>query len=195
MLGRDARQERFALLEKEVFEPRRADRADTDRARAAGGAAGLRYDYAGELFSARRKDFWPLFRCRSLLEKFIPTLCHETDGLILQVGTGARMRLPPAGRCRSSTPRLHACLLLTCRPRQGYEDAYKPGTCEELLKWKFAHLNSVDFLLRSTAAGAPPARPGAAARALDTTRHADVGRWCQGRSCTCWRRGGTGRAA
>ena len=37
--------------------------------------------------------------------------------------------------------------------RQGYEDEYKPGTCEELLKWKFAHLNSVDFLLRSTAAG------------------------------------------
>ena len=37
--------------------------------------------------------------------------------------------------------------------RQGYEDDYKPGTCEELLKWKFAHLNSVDFLLRSTAAG------------------------------------------
>ena len=24
--------------------------------------------------------------------------------------------------------------------RQGSEDEYKPGTCEELLKWKFAHL-------------------------------------------------------
>ena len=25
-----------------------------------------------------------------------------------------------------------------------------PGTCEELLKWKFAHMNSVDFLLRQS---------------------------------------------
>ena len=30
---------------------------------------------------------------------------------------------------------------------QGYEDKYMSGTCRELLKWKFAHLNSVDFVL------------------------------------------------
>lgn len=30
---------------------------------------------------------------------------------------------------------------------QGYEDPYVPQTCEELLKWKYAHLNSVDFKL------------------------------------------------
>lgn len=38
----------------------------------------------------------------------------------------------------------------TSPPKQfpGYEDAYIPGTCQELLKWKFAHLNSVDFRLR-----------------------------------------------
>ena len=36
----------------------------------------------------------------------------------------------------------HACVL------QGAEDKYEVGTCNELLKWKFAHLNSVDFLLR-----------------------------------------------
>ena len=36
---------------------------------------------------------------------------------------------------------------------QGAEDAYKVGTCEELLKWKFAHLNSVDFLLRVNPSG------------------------------------------
>lgn len=30
---------------------------------------------------------------------------------------------------------------------QGYEDPYKAQTCEELLKWKYAHLNSVDFRL------------------------------------------------
>lgn len=27
------------------------------------------------------------------------------------------------------------------------------GTCNELLKWKFAHLNSVDFLLRVSPSG------------------------------------------
>lgn len=31
---------------------------------------------------------------------------------------------------------------------QAYDDAYEPGTCSKLLKWKFAHLNSVDFRLR-----------------------------------------------
>jgi mRNA-capping enzyme len=36
---------------------------------------------------------------------------------------------------------------------QGYTDPYKPDTDLELLKWKFAHLNSVDFLLRSAPAG------------------------------------------
>ena len=31
---------------------------------------------------------------------------------------------------------------------QPYDDAYVPLTCRELLKWKFAHLNSVDFKLK-----------------------------------------------
>lgn len=47
------------------------------------------YDWAWEPFSVRRKDFWPLDKARSLLDKFIPQLCHESDGLILQVrGSG-----------------------------------------------------------------------------------------------------------
>ena len=41
---------------------------------------------------------------------------------------------------------------LTCAA-QPYDDPYKPHTCEELLKWKFAHMNSVDFKLKCTMQG------------------------------------------
>lgn len=33
------------------------------------------------------------------------------------------------------------------------DDPYVPATCEELLKWKFASMNSVDFLLQRTSTG------------------------------------------
>eukprot|EP00891_Asterochloris_glomerata_P008948 jgi/Astpho2/8948/gw1.00133.212.1_t len=69
-----------------------------------------------EPFSVRRKDFWPLHKSRYILDKFIPSLSHESDGLILQ-------------------------------PWDGDDSDYQGGTCDVLLKWKFAHLNSVDFLL------------------------------------------------
>lgn len=36
---------------------------------------------------------------------------------------------------------------------QAYEDQYVVGTCNELLKWKFAHLNSVDFRLVQNESG------------------------------------------
>ena len=36
---------------------------------------------------------------------------------------------------------------------QGADAPYIVGTCPELLKWKFAHLNSVDFRLRLTDRG------------------------------------------
>lgn len=39
---------------------------------------------AQELFRVRRKEFWPLPRADKLLNKFIPNLCHEADGLIFQ---------------------------------------------------------------------------------------------------------------
>jgi len=34
----------------------------------------------------RIKDFWPLFWARKVIDKLIPGLSHEADGLILQVG-------------------------------------------------------------------------------------------------------------
>lgn len=44
-----------------------------------------------------------------------------------------------------------SCVGLLCL--QGWEDRYITGTCPQLLKWKFAHLNSVDFLLDIDEAG------------------------------------------
>lgn len=48
-----------------------------------------RYDYRSELFSVRRKEFWQLSRMANLLERFIPSLSHEADGLIFQARTGS----------------------------------------------------------------------------------------------------------
>ncbi|CAL6306199.1 unnamed protein product [Bathycoccus prasinos] len=42
------------------------------------------YQIDGELFSIRLKQFYPLAQTKELLEKFIPSLCHESDGLIFQ---------------------------------------------------------------------------------------------------------------
>jgi mRNA-capping enzyme len=41
---------------------------------------------------------------------------------------------------------------------QPHDDPYVPLTHHELLKWKFSHMNSVDFRLRVDAAPAPPAK-------------------------------------
>ncbi len=43
-----------------------------------------RYLYRDEAFSVRRKEFFPLHQAQAFLDKFIPKLCHESDGLILQ---------------------------------------------------------------------------------------------------------------
>lgn len=44
------------------------------------------YDPALEVSAVRKKDFHPLTKAEDLLMKLIPQLCHESDGLILQVG-------------------------------------------------------------------------------------------------------------
>jgi mRNA-capping enzyme len=79
------------------------------------------YSYEEEAFGVRRKDFWPITAGEKVCRELIPSLTHESDGLILQAA----------------------------------QDPYVPYTCEQLLKWKFAHLNSVDFVLRMLDRGKP----------------------------------------
>ena len=73
---------RYAMIANELVAPRDAERM-------AGLKKGVEffYDYAAEvheLFSVRRKDFWPVVKSRHVLTKFIKGLGHECDGVILQ---------------------------------------------------------------------------------------------------------------
>jgi mRNA-capping enzyme len=72
------------------------------------------YQIDRELFSIRLKQFYPLAQTKELLEKFIPSLCHESDGLIFQ-------------------------------PKNA---PYVPNTYDELLKWKYPEMNTIDFALK-----------------------------------------------
>lgn len=100
--------ERYQLVHDQIIVPRQIEKVAIGEGRVA-----YRYDYGLEDFSVRRKDFWPVFHARKILERFVSGLSHHADGLILQ----------------------------------GYEDPYMLGTCPQLLKWKYAHENSVDFQL------------------------------------------------
>ncbi|VVA96156.1 unnamed protein product [Arabis nemorensis] len=70
------------------------------------------YIYDLEPFGVRIKGFWVLSTVEKILKATIPSLSHESDGLILQ----------------------------------GWDDPYVPRTHKGLLKWKYAEMNSVDFL-------------------------------------------------
>ena len=90
-------QERYVLIE-ELMKVRRKERAlmaERDAKPGAKGAYPARYTYAEEPFSIRRKEFWPLSKMEYLLSSFIPTLSHESDGLIFQV-PGLSCMLPSA---------------------------------------------------------------------------------------------------
>uniref|UniRef100_A0A0D3HS89 Uncharacterized protein n=1 Tax=Oryza barthii TaxID=65489 RepID=A0A0D3HS89_9ORYZ len=65
--------ERWKLLDDEIIRPRYHDKGRSPS-----------YKYDMELFSVRRKDFWQLSAVNKILKEFIPKLCHESDGLILQ---------------------------------------------------------------------------------------------------------------
>lgn len=75
------------------------------------------YDWSAETFKVRRKDFWEMSATRKVLERMIPALPHESDGLIMQC----------------------------------WNDPYVPRTCDEILKWKYGSMNSVDFKLKADA--------------------------------------------
>lgn len=160
------------------------------------------YIWDWEAFSVRPKQFWPLDKARSVLEKMIPSLSHESDGLILQVGTACADRQgkameatcniggvgvetgtpcvrPGCGTGAGAQP-LDGCAAAeqsrpcdvsccegqkaACHPYphwhdpclcwvawagflQPFDDPYIPRTYPHLLKWKFPHMNSVDFKL------------------------------------------------
>jgi mRNA-capping enzyme len=68
--------ERLNIVREFVVEPRKAFLAQA-------GPSGA-YAAHKEPFSVRTKEFFPLNFARSFIEKFIPALSHESDGLIFQ---------------------------------------------------------------------------------------------------------------
>lgn len=119
-------QERWFLIDQAVAEPRNLERAAIlkDLGRAAHHRRfRTHYMYQQEPFSMRRKEFWPVHAAEMLMDTFIPEKV------------------------------CHEADGLILQPWVGDKSLYIPNTCEEVLKWKYAHLNSVDFRLRLAKAG------------------------------------------
>uniref|UniRef100_A0ACD5WAL3 Uncharacterized protein n=1 Tax=Avena sativa TaxID=4498 RepID=A0ACD5WAL3_AVESA len=72
--------ERWRLLQDEIIRPRYSEKEQFE----SGAKTNPIYRYDMELFSARRKDFWLLSTAKKVLKGFIPSLCHDADGLIFQ---------------------------------------------------------------------------------------------------------------
>ncbi|WVZ53057.1 hypothetical protein U9M48_004047 [Paspalum notatum var. saurae] len=72
--------ERWRMLEDEIIRPRYHEKKQFE----SGAKSNPLYKYDMELFSVRRKDFWLLSTVKKLLKEFIPSLCHDADGLIFQ---------------------------------------------------------------------------------------------------------------
>lgn len=96
-----------------------------------------------EPFSVRQKDFWDIGKSRSLLSpKFAASLSHEPDGLIFQPSIMVIGRLFGCQTIEIFFFQLFILqILLNFQP-------YTPGPCPDVLKWKPAHMNSVDFKLK-----------------------------------------------
>ncbi|EES08355.1 hypothetical protein BDA96_05G104000 [Sorghum bicolor] len=72
--------ERWKMLEDEIIRPRYHEKKQFE----SGAKSNPLYKYDMELFSVRRKDFWLLSTVKKVLKEFIPSLCHDADGLIFQ---------------------------------------------------------------------------------------------------------------
>ena len=68
-------------MEDRVLKMRHAERTESEKH----SGYPVHYQYQSELVSIRRKGFFPLWQAKSLLLDLIPTLSHESDGLIFQV--------------------------------------------------------------------------------------------------------------
>ncbi|KAJ0520295.1 putative mRNA (guanine-N(7)-)-methyltransferase [Helianthus annuus] len=74
--------DRWKILENEVIKPRNVERDNLIKMIRSGKTPYYRYDL--ELFRVRRKEFYLLSAVSKLLKVFIPSLPHESDGLIFQ---------------------------------------------------------------------------------------------------------------
>ena len=73
------------MVEDLVMKRRATERHSIEQAQKGKQPYPVFYDYQRELISVLRKDFWPLWMAKRLLQDIIPTLSHESDGLIFQV--------------------------------------------------------------------------------------------------------------
>ena len=72
-------------MEAKVIKPREMEKAEIAKSVASGQQRyPVHYEYHQELFGVRQKMFYPLDKAKSLLQDTIPTLSHESDGLIFQ---------------------------------------------------------------------------------------------------------------
>ena len=108
------------MIEDMVVKPRNCEREvmNRDLARLPQPRMRTHYMYQQEPFSVRRKEFWPVQMAEQIMNVFIPERVS------------------------------HEADGLILQPWVGDRSQYIPNTCEEVLKWKYAHLNSVDFRLR-----------------------------------------------
>ena len=108
------------MIEDMVVKPRNYEREvmNRDLSRLPQPRMRTHYMYQQEPFSVRRKEFWPVQMAEHIVNVFIPERVS------------------------------HEADGLIFQPWVGDRSQYIPNTCEEVLKWKYAHLNSVDFRLR-----------------------------------------------